>query len=65
MEILDQVIPMSEAAARLGRKPATLRWWAKEGRIHGRCLDGRIWIFSQAELDRVAKRLGGKAKIGA
>lgn len=58
--LLDEVIPMSEASQLLKRSPETLRAWLRAGRLTGRCLDGRVWVFSREELDRIAATLTKK-----
>ena len=54
---LDELVSMSEACQLLGRAPQTLRSWVRSGRLSGRCMDSRCWVFTRAEIQRMAATL--------
>ena len=56
MSPLDEIMSMSEACSLLGKRPATLRWWLRTGRLRGKCMDGRAWVFDKQEIERIAAR---------
>ena len=49
------LLTSGEAAAQLGISVVTLRWWLATGKIQGRKIAGRIWLFDPAEVERIAK----------
>lgn len=53
--MIDELVPMGEATRRLGRSNETLRLWARAGRLRGRCLDGRLWVFEAASIEEVER----------
>ena len=54
---LDELVSMTEASQLLGRAPQTLRAWVRSGRLSGRCMDRRCWVFTRAEIQRMAATL--------
>ena len=54
MGAIDDVVSMAEASRLLGRDPVALRNWIRAGRLSGRLIDGRVYIFDRAEVERAA-----------
>lgn len=47
-------VPMAEAMRRLGKSRATLKSWRRLGKLDGVCVEGRVWLFSEESIERMA-----------
>ncbi len=61
----ESLVPMPDAVRLTGRSNQTLRSWARQGKIRGQNLGGRLWVFQREDLERYTEGETEKIKISA
>ena len=53
-----RVLLVHHVARRLGVSNRTVRWWAETGRVPGRRLNVKIWVFAELDVIEFARTRG-------